>query len=465
MRLTGLFLHGFGVRYDLPISLPLYLGAAGAVVLLSFVLVAVFAGDRKGALAIRYPTREVRFLRGLSVSRWPRVAAGAFGVLFLATIVGTGLFGSPSPDKNPAEYLLWIYFWAGLVVLTGLIGPIWDAVNPFAALDSFISRAWRRPPPAAREEEEDRLRNVGIWPSVFLYFSFACLELTSGYSNRPWLIASLTLVYTVFTLIGMRVYGARSWLAHCEVFTVLFSIFARFGPMAVREGRFYIRPWGAGLLEPWPAGWDRIVFVILTLSSLAFDGIQATPLWASGIVVALSPLYVALGQQWGHVVLFTFGFLDLTALFLVVFFAFMRLVIIFGRTSVNALQTTTAFALTLVPIAYVYNLAHNYSYLVIQGQGLYPLLADPFGKGWHLFNAAGFEPSFLLAGAATVWYAQVILIVVGHIIAVVLAHLRAGERFETARNVLISQYPMLVLMVLYTMTSIWILAQPITEGG
>jgi hypothetical protein len=32
-----------------------------------------------------------------------------------------------------------------------------------------------------------------------------------------------------------------------------------------------------------------------------------------------------------------------------------------------------------------------------------------------------------------------------------------------ARNVLLSQYPMLLLMVPYTMTSLWILAQPITR--
>ena len=50
-------------------------------------------------------------------------------------------------------------------------------------------------------------------------------------------------------------------------------------------------------------------------------------------------------------------------------------------------------------------------------------------------------------------------------IAVYLAHLRAGEAFRRARQVLVSQYPMLILMVGYTMTSLWILAQPITSGG
>ena len=48
------------------------------------------------------------------------------------------------------------------------------------------------------------------------------------------------------------------------------------------------------------------------------------------------------------------------------------------------------------------------------------------------------------------------------IVAVFLSHLRAGERFRTAPRAMLSQYPMLLLMVLYTMTSLWILAQPVT---
>ena len=97
--------------------------------------------------------------------------------------------------------------------------------------------------------------------------------------------------------------------------------------------------------------------------------------------------------------------------------------------------------------------------------GRIALLADPFGRGWHLLPTSSYQPSFILAGAAIVWYVQVVLIVLGHVIAVYLAHLRAGERFRTAQAVLLSQYPMLVLMVLYTMTSLWILAQPITREG
>jgi hypothetical protein len=457
----SIFLHGFGVRYDLPLSLSLYIVTAAAVVVISFVLVAVFASEKVGPTAVQYPRWELTFLRGLPRVGWLRALGGALGVLFLLAIIATGWFGAARADGNPAEYLTWIYFWAGLVVLTGLVGPIWDWVNPFKALDSLIRRIRRVPDPSS--EGPDPLARFGIWPAAFLYFCFGCLELTSGYANRPWLVAWLAFGYTVLTVAGMQRFGARTWLSHFEFFTILFSILSRLGPVQIEGDRVYFRPWGAGLLDNWQRGWDRILFIILMLSTLAFDGLIATPLWQN-VVSDLQPLWLPLGQ-WGFFAVRTFGLIDLTLLFLIVFVAFMRLVMYFGTVEVDALATTTVFGLTLVPIAWVYNFAHNYSYMVIQAQALFPLLADPFAKGWHLLPTQGYQPSFALAQASTVWYVQVVLIVLGHILAVFLAHLRAGERFQTARNALLSQYPMLLLMVLYTMTSLWILAQPITQGG
>jgi len=59
------------------------------------------------------------------------------------------------------------------------------------------------------------------------------------------------------------------------------------------------------------------------------------------------------------------------------------------------------------------------------------------------------------------WYGAVFLIVTGHVIAVVLAHVAALRLFGSARAAAASQVPMVALMVAYTMLSLWILAQPI----
>jgi hypothetical protein len=462
---AGILLHGFGQRYDLPISLAIYLYAAAGVVVISFVLVVLFAGDQVGAKAIEYPRRKLLWLVPIARSAWPRIIGGAIGVAGLLAIVITGLFGSTNPVLNPAEYLVWIYFWAGLVIVSGLVGNLWYLVNPWSAIYDAVTRivsigpVWKLP------------ESVGVWPATAAYFAFACLELTSGMANRPWLVALVAVVYSLVTLAGMILFGRDEWLEHCEGFTVLFGIVGRFGPVeaerdgAGRIGMVYLRPWGVGLLKPSATGWDRVAFVILMLSTLAFDGIIVTPAW-QGFTVDLEPIWLPLGT-FGFFFVRTLGLILLSIAFLLVFVTFMELVIYFGRRKVDLTATISAFALTLVPIALVYNAAHNYSYVFVQSQALIPLLNDPLARGWHLWPAvAGFKPSFALAQASTVWYAQVVLIVVGHVIAVYLAHLRAGERFRTAHRALLSQYPMLLLMVMYTMTSLWILAQPITrEAG
>jgi hypothetical protein len=66
-------------------------------------------------------------------------------------------------------------------------------------------------------------------------------------------------------------------------------------------------------------------------------------------------------------------------------------------------------------------------------------------------------------GARAVWYTAVGAIVLGHVLAVYVAHVVALREFPTRRAALRSQLPMLVLMLGYTVASLWIIAQPIVE--
>jgi hypothetical protein len=451
-------LYSFGPRYDLPLPLSTFQWAGAAVVGISFIMMTVFASHRTGPSAIQYPRREVAALGWLPGAGWLHGLAGLLGLLGLLAVIVTGLFGPTQPDRNLAVYLTWVYFWAGMAVLTGLVGPLWDAINPFRVIDRLVSllRGGRA------AADMDRLAKLGIWPAVGLFFLFGLCDVTGVSTARPWLMALLALAYTGFTVAGMQRFGAGSWLAHVEFFTVLFGILRRFAPIDVRQGKVFLRPIGAGLLDPLDAGWDWVIFVILMLSTLAFDAILSTSFWAM-IENALRPIWSPLGFVAGRHLLMGGGFIALTVLFLIAFIVCMELVIYFGTIRVDGLSTATTFALTLVPIAFVYNAAHNYANLVVQSQLIIPLLADPLGRGWHLLPTMGYRPSVFLAPAALVWYLQVVLIVAGHVIAMYLAHLRAGERFRAAQSVLLSQYPILVLMVLYTMTSLWILAQPVTH--
>lgn len=120
-----------------------------------------------------------------------------------------------------------------------------------------------------------------------------------------------------------------------------------------------------------------------------------------------------------------------------------------------------SFVLTLVPIAVAYHLSHYFSFLFTTGQFIIPLASDPFGFGWNLFGTAAYRVNIGIISPYVFWYSAVTLIVTGHVIAVFLAHAVALRVFGGRRGALLSQIPMVTLMVAYTMLSLWILAQPI----
>src|SRR5258708_894319 len=196
-----------------------------------------FAGQRAGPAALRYDRREVAGLAWIPTSRLLHAVGAVVGVAGLLIVTGMGALGPAQPERNLAFLLAWTYFWAGMVVLTGLVGPLWDAINPFRALDTLATRALGpRAGVVEGEPEEDRLRHRGVWPAVGLFFVFGLFDVTGISTSRPWAMALLTLGYTAFTLAGMRRFGARAWLAHVEFFSVLFSILRRFAPIDVRGG-------------------------------------------------------------------------------------------------------------------------------------------------------------------------------------------------------------------------------------
>jgi hypothetical protein len=110
-----------------------------------------------------------------------------------------------------------------------------------------------------------------------------------------------------------------------------------------------------------------------------------------------------------------------------------------------------AYATTLLPIAGGYLIAH-YLTLLIQGAVWIPtLIADPLST---------VAPSLDWMPISAVWYLSVAAIVLGHVAAVVLAHRRALR--DSARRPILAGLPLVVLMIGYTVLSLWIIAQPIT---
>lgn len=458
--------HGFGQRYSLPIPLWLYLTGAGLTVAASFALI--------GLLVRRAPAAQDHKRIGLTqlpIGRAlgaPAVLAGlrilCVGLYLL--VVVAGLIGTQSPLKNIAPVMVWAIWWVGMAYVSALLGNLWALVNPLDTLFASAESICRRLRPGRSLTLGLRYpESLGVWPAVALFFTIIWMEMAWEASDHPASLAAAILAYSALTWLGMLLYGRSEWLRRGEVFSLVFGLIARFAPTeahAAGARELKLRPYAVGLLvnEPLPA--SQIALVLSILAAVSFDGFRDTPAWAA--------IVDWLGQAFHHSVN-TLGLVASAALFLAVYVGFCRLIARYGESPLRAgvgqavsrpvSRIAGLFVLTLVPISIAYHLAHYLLFLVMAAQYLIPLASDPLGLGWDLFGTRNYFVRFGLIDARIAWYVSVAAIVAGHVTALYLAHLQALREFQDRRAALRSQWPMLALMVCYTMLSLWIIAQPI----
>ena len=205
-----------------------------------------------------------------------------------------------------------------------------------------------------------------------------------------------------------------------------------------------------------------MAFVLLLLASVLYDGLIGTGEWAL-LEGALRTRVPGLGE-YGTMLIRSVGLIAFWFLFLGAFIGISTVMSRVASGRLGPLEVARSFALTLVPIAIGYHVAHYLVFLLVQGQYIVPLLSDPFGRGWNLFGTAGYRVDIALAGARFAWYAAVVAIVTGHVTAVYLAHVRAMGMFAPARLALATQVPLTALMVVYTFIGLSITAEPIVES-
>jgi hypothetical protein len=112
---------------------------------------------------------------------------------------------------------------------------------------------------------------------------------------------------------------------------------------------------------------------------------------------------------------------------------------------------------SLIPIVVGYIFAHYLSYLVERGQQAVFALADPCGRGWNLLGLAHLHVAYVLSMHPTVLAViKVSSVVTGHIVAVIAAHDRA-LRLLPAGHQLTGQLTMMLVMVGYTFTGLYLL--------
>ena len=454
--------HAFGVRYDLPLPFSFYLAAAGAVVALSFAAMALLRrGDEQERaplylILVEAPDR----LRGLIL------AGRVLGALAFLLILLIAFFGPQSPMESLASVTVWVLWWVGFLLVTALIGNLWPLIDPWRTMA------------AALPEKRPRLGDpawAGTWPAVFLLLAFIWMELVGDLGHEPRGLARIILSYSVIVWLLAALFGADIWRARFDPFDRLFALMGAFAPLGRFDGLpgrpLVLRLPGAGLLQRAAPGWGESAFLLVVLASVTFDGFSETPAWAAFLDWAaedktLRPLllWAADGRLGALGLLHSAGLIAAPLLFAAILWVFCVLASLAAGGSLSSGVIFRHFAITLLPIAIAYHLSHYASYLLFAGQLAIPLASDPFGLGWNLFGTRGYLLDMGVIGAKEVWYLSVFAIVLGHVFAVVLAHVQAQRLFPTAGQALRSQVPLLVLMILFTLSSLWILAQPVVAG-
>jgi hypothetical protein len=452
--------HGFGQRYELPLPLSLYLFGGAAVVALSFVVFVLFV--RQPRVSATYPKFDMLANPVGRAIAHPAAALalgltmlGLFGVTVLA-----GLIGDQNPYRNIAPTLVWIIWWVGFAYVSAFVGNLWVRISPWRIVfDGFdwLSRqlggrrglSLKVPYPEA----------LGAWPACALLLAFSWTELVYPDAARPAHIAVLTIAYSLLSWGCMFVFGRDVWLENGEIFALFFGLFSRLAPTEAKDGGLYLRPFGAGFLGDAPVSISKVAFVLLILASVLYDGLIGTPEWAN-FEATLQAALSGLGEA-APIAIKTAALIASWLLFLGAFLGICTLMSTAAAGRPAPLAVARGFALTLIPIAIGYHIAHYLVYLLIQGQYIIPLASDPFGYGWNLFGTADYRVDIALAGARFSWYLALAAIVVGHVTAVYLAHVRAFAVFEGRSAVLRSQLPLTALMVVYTFIGLTITAEPI----
>jgi hypothetical protein len=460
--------HMTGVVYNLPIPFWMYGFAASAALALSFLIVGYFVT----AKSVARNFRELELVvPDNMILRAVLLGLRILSVCALLLTILTGLFGSANPFANFSVTFFWVVFALGFTYLTALIGDAYALISPLRVICDWLARLNLR----VLQSRVQYPRWLGYYPALAFYMAFIWLELFG--QPRPRALGEILLAYSVINVLAAGVFGRDAWFQHGELFAVFLRLIGKIAPFGYRidpasgrPDRVQVRQPFIGLLAE-PAGvLSLLLFVLFMLSSTAFDGVHETRPWVlifwrwiypqlTRLIARPYLFFVGAYYYWQWAMLFLSPFL-----YLAVYTLFVWLMKIVTGSTRTVRDLALQFAFTLVPIAFVYNITHYYTLLLAEAPMIVTMISDPFGVGWDLFGTARLHRPPVIPLADQVWHTQVGLILFGHIVSVYLAHLQALKLFPKGRQGVLSQLPMLALMMLLTTVGLRILSLPIAAG-
>jgi polyferredoxin len=479
----------------------LFLVAVAAILVVSFVLVERVGAPSRKRSQFRFNLIAHPRIYAMVRSRWFQAVPQLVAVATFGFVIWVGLMGNRIGNLTPIA--VWTIWWAGLVFVVALAGPLFCFACPWDGIANLLSRfrlARHTEPLSLGLKVPRALRNM--WPAIGLFVLLTWAELGLGVTTDPRSTAYMGIGMAVLAVGGVLLFRNKAFCAYLCPVGRISGTYANFSPVEVRArdpkicatcrtqdclrggGTGYpcptgislrvvndatmctmctecvkscdkdnvalnLRPfghdlWGKTRVKPDEA-WMCVILLALTL----FHGFSMTTSWEDfmpGEASLMKWLTATVGLP--RTAAFTLGMVGACAIPVLAYRGSCHVAAWLTRGSgVGPDKLFRAYAFSLLPVALFYHLAHNAMHLLMEGGALIPALSDPLGRGQDWFGTAGTNLGHLVT-EASVWNIQIGLIITGHLFGIVVAHRISRRLFEDRAQATRSLVPMLAVMIL-----------------
>lgn len=442
-------------------------------------------------------------VKWLLVSRWPQLLLRLLALAGFVFAILVGLVGTPVGNRNFSIILVWVGWWAALIlVAVPFLGRGWCNICPIPLAGEWLQQGTLLGP-------SRRQKGVGLgrrWPKALRHIwlqngAFALLALFSAVIlTQPKVTAGVLAAFFFIATGTSLIFERRAFCRYLCPVGGFIGLYSQVAPLEVRIkdravcaghttktcytgsadgygcpwGAFpgglvkntycgtcmeclrtcpydnigvNLRPFGADLSQPRGRRLDEAAKAFVMLGSAAvYSAVMLGP-WGSLKTAAYQVGSVA---WWGYALgflAFIFGLLP--GLFYLATQAGRAL----APTTQSPRQTFTAFAYALIPLGLAAWIAFTLSFMFANGSYLWPLLSDPLAQGWDLLGTA--DVSWTPYFTATVPSLQTLVLVAGLVWSSVTARGIAAEAAPGTANR--RALPVVLFCFLITVGMLWLL--------
>ena len=379
-----------------------------------------------------------------------KILISCISLIFLITLIIFGYIGSRDPLANPLSLFIWSVWFMVMPVIQIIFGNVWAFLNPWYGFGRLFFK----------NKILFKLdQNYSLVFSSIGFLLFSLFMLVDIAPDDPDRLANIVTIYLLVNFIFMKIFGV-DWLKNGECFTSFYRLLSKLSWIWIKEGKIYVGFFGSQLKEINTFPPMSVLFLSIILATLSFDGLNETFLWFK--IINVNPL-----EFYGRssVVLENSSGLIFFAILLFLIFS---ITIFLGHKFINEKVTFKNIiginSIALLPIALAYHIAHYLTSFLVNIQYSYKVASDPLNNGMDLLNLGDFNvtTSFFntIETVKLIWFIQAAAIVIGHVIAVLLAHSICEGYLKTKSSILISQLPISIFMIGYTFLGLWILSTP-----